>query len=272
MSLGEYLRKLLVAYVDDYINLFAKTLGIALTFTLLCFVCVLVLVKFNDNNYALDSPKPISLLSYFYLRYSKAGVYSIVDLSKIIYLFFISLMSIGIWRISKSENNTQAYISTSDLFASLKWTDLMILSLILIIVSALDYAVVQLDSLISLSQLSQHLRHYLHSALFFNRIYFPVLMFSMAIYRANIGQLPRLNFVRFMLLLIAFWSFNEFSYESFLFVRLHIFDLILIPFSDQNSYIVESLLGIFLMALYFVGYFVAMSRPYSIFEEKGGQS
>ena len=97
-------------------------------------------------------------------------------------------------------------------------------------------------------------------------------MFSLAIYRANIGHMPNLNFSRLFLLLIAFWSFNELSYEIFLFVRLHIFDLILIPFSDQNSYIVESLLGIFLMAIFFIGYFVAMTRPYSIFDEKDSQS
>ncbi|MFI5142144.1 MAG: hypothetical protein ACHQII_07290, partial [Bacteroidia bacterium] len=60
-------------------------------------------------------------------------------------------------------------------------------------------------------------------------------------------------------LFLSLWFFNEFAYEVSLFVRPTIFNLILIPFSEERKYLYESLLGTTLIAFYFLGYYSALT-------------
>ncbi|MFI5140716.1 MAG: hypothetical protein ACHQII_00040, partial [Bacteroidia bacterium] len=84
-------------FVDSYKKYFWHTVATVLVFTVLCFVTIAVLFEFSDFDES-TSKKQVSLLSYFFHRYSAKNIYSLVDLSKTVFIFFVSLFSIGLYR------------------------------------------------------------------------------------------------------------------------------------------------------------------------------
>ena len=107
MKLTDFLKKQFEDFIEVYNKFLFRTSGITLTLTLLCFIVIALLVRFSDFDPTVGK-KQFSLLSYFFVRYSKGEVYSIVDLSKTVFIFFVSIFSLGLTRSNPNkEENTE---------------------------------------------------------------------------------------------------------------------------------------------------------------------
>ena len=71
-----------------------------------------------------------------------------------------------------------------------------------------------------------------------------------------------------LLLFFSLLLMNEFMYEYFDFVRLYLFKLILAPFEEENKFIYESILGVFLVSTVYLGYFSSMTKIFLYYKEK----
>src|SRR6185436_13280926 len=102
MTFSNYLKGQLTDFVDCYRKYFWRTLGTVLTYTVVCFVAMALLLKFSDFD-TTSGKKQVSLLSYFFTRYSNKGIYSLVDLAKTVFIFFVAFFSLGLTRLTKNE-------------------------------------------------------------------------------------------------------------------------------------------------------------------------
>jgi hypothetical protein len=110
---------------------------------------------------------------------------------------------------------------------------------------------------------------YISSLLFQLKIYVPLIMFSLAITSLTGIKRSKLTFKRVVKLFISLWIVNEFAYEVFLWVRNHIFNLLLIPVSTpERAFEIESFLSIPLIALFFLGYYSAMTTSIKLTEKE----
>src|SRR5689334_12539101 len=98
MTFSNYLKEQLSDIVDNYRRNFWLTIGTSLTYSVLCFVVTAVLLKFSVFDATGNRYRQISLLSYMFSRFSNNLTYSLVDLSKSVFLFFVSLFSLGLLR------------------------------------------------------------------------------------------------------------------------------------------------------------------------------
>jgi hypothetical protein len=266
MKFKTFLEKQFGDFIDVYDKYLIRTSGIALTYTLFCFVVIALLVRFSDFDPS-ASKKQLSMLSYFFVRYSKGDVYSIVDLSKTVFIFFVSIFSLGLTRINPSKQE-KTELKVVDFLKQICIKDIIYLIVVLILCSVLDYVLFQLDSL-SLSNVSDNgLDKYFHGLIFQFRIYIPLVFFGLITYRLSSDKSLNINFKKVFLLFVSLWFFNEFAYELSYVVRTHIFGLILIPFSAEKQYFVESFIGMTLIAFYFVGYHSAMSTSLKLLENE----
>ena len=256
MTFTNYLKEQLTDYVESYRKYGFQTFGTALTYTILCFILSALLLRFSDFDKS-SVNKQISLLSYFFYRYSKADTYSIVDLTKGVFIFFVSLFSIGLIRLDKTDNK---FVSFNQFVRKIHFKDIIYLVAIFLITSILDYEFFRIDSY-STSQIQNiGLEKYIHNLLFHLRIYIPLILFSLTIRSLLNFDKVKITFKRILFLYISLWLFNEFAFEISLWVRNHLFALLLLPFSDSyNYYLYESIIGIPLIAFYFLGYFSAMT-------------
>jgi len=125
MTLTNFLKEQLTIFVENYKKYFKPTFGVAITFTTLCFVIAALLFRFSDFDPSVTA-KQISLLSYFFHRYSKANTYSIVDITKTVFIFFVSLFSLGMLRLHKNDMERNE-LSFKHFFRSIKVKDIAIL-------------------------------------------------------------------------------------------------------------------------------------------------
>jgi hypothetical protein len=257
MTFTNYLKKQLTDFIDSYSNYFGRTLGAILTYTVLCFVAMAVLLKFSDFD-TISARKQSSLLSFFFTRYSANDTYSLIDLAKIIFIFFVSLYSVGLFRLTNKEAEEQKELPFTSFLKELRVNDLVSLVITLIICSALDFGLIQLDDHCLGSFNNQAFQSWFHSALFFLRVYVPMVLFSISLYKLLFNRSLKLNFKKLFFLFVSLWFFNEFAFEISLFVRIYIFGLLLSPLAEEKKYLYESFLGIMLVGFYFVGYYSAM--------------
>jgi hypothetical protein len=68
------------------------------------------------------------------------------------------------------------------------------------------------------------------------------------------------------ILLAALWLFNEMAYEFAIFVRGHIFGLVMAPFPAATLFFVESMLELPLIAVLFLGYHSAITNSVLILQ------
>jgi hypothetical protein len=267
MTLLNFIKKQPVDFVDTYKNYFEKTFGAAITFTLVCFVIAALLFRYSDFDDSIKE-RQISLLSYFFHRYSKGQTYSIIDLTKTVFVFFISLFSLGLLRISNTDK-APARLSFKYFLRSVKFKDILLLSTILILSSLTDFILFRIDSYSAANTKNQNADVYIHDLCFHLRIYLPLIFFALAIRFLNGLNRTRPTLKALLLLYIGLWLFNEFAYEVSTWVRSHLFGLILMPFDNPESYyLIESLIGIPLFAFYFLGYFSAMTTPLKLTEQE----
>jgi len=265
MTFTNYLKEQLTNFVDSYKKYFRKTFGVAITFTLICFVIAALLFRFSafDNSV---TAKQISLLSYFFHRYSKGDTYSIIDLTKTVFIFFVSLYSLGLLRLSNNDLESKE-LSFKHFFRSIKSKDILFLIMILIISSVIDFVLFKVDSFSSLNTENKNANIYIHDTCFHLRIYLPLILFALTIRFLTVVQKTKLTIKRILFLYVSLWLYNEFANEILLWVRSHLFGLILMPFDNpQTYYLIESIIGIPLIAFYFLGYFSAMTTSLKLTE------
>jgi hypothetical protein len=258
MTFTQYLKVLLTDFIDTYKKYYVKTNGTTIVFTLSTFVFIALLFHFSIFDET-SSKKTISLLSYFFVRYSVADTYSIVDLSKTVFIFFVSMFSISLVRLERNKTAINDF-NFSNFLKNIKGKDLGYLSMAMLICVIADYFLFRLDSLSIKNYGGSSSTKWLHGMLFLFRVYIPLIIFSITNYNVLMKHAGKLNFKTILYLFAGLWIFNEFAYEFSLFIRGHIFDLILLPFSEDNHYLIESFLGVVLVAFYFLGYHVAMTR------------
>jgi len=265
MTFTKYLKSQLTDFVDTYKKFYAKTLGATIIFTLITFIIIALLLYYSVFDKT-SSKRHISLLSYFFVRYSFANTYSIVDLSKTVFIFFVSIFSIGLVRL-QSEKLEKETFNFSDFIKKLKAQDFGYLITALIISIITDYFIVKLDDISAKYNGGLLSDKWIHGMLFIFRMYIPLILFSIANYKALTSKKIILGLKNIFLLFIALWLFNEFAYEVSLFVRGHIFELILIPFPEDKQYLIESILGLSLISFYFLGYYSAMINSMNLLDQ-----
>ena len=242
-----FLKKLLAQFVDDYQKYFAKTFGYAILWTILCFAIGQLLAAYSDYD-PNTTIQPLSILSYFSLNFSLNTTYSFVDLFKVIFIFFVSIFSIKL--LKKSSFKAILYLTAT-----------------LIICALLDFSFFKIVGLIRPFIRNNYLFVWSYSILALLRLYVPFILFALAI-QLNIAKL-QFSFKTLLFLFISIWLFYEVSYELLRFLRDNVFALILVPFKTKiYSYVMESLLGLPLVAAMFIGYYCAMTAPFNILRER----
>jgi hypothetical protein len=266
MKLNTFLKSQLEDFVNVYSKYFFRTMGITLILTLICFVVIALLEKFSDFDPSIKL-KQISLLSYFFSRYSKGDTYSLIDLSKTVFIFFVSIFSLSLCRLSQDKKDN----SELKILAFLKrihYKDYFILIGILLISSLFDFLMFRIERISHLNVSNNELYYYIHGIIFLLRIYLPLILFGITIYRLIKGKAFKLTFRKLLFIFISLWLFNEFAFEFSLVIRNYVFGLILLPFKIENYFLFESILGIGLVAFYFLGYYSALTTSIELLDDK----
>jgi len=256
MTFSSFLKDQFDNFIDCYTKYFWKTLGTVLVLTIIYLIATAILVKFSAFDSS-TSKQQYSLLSYFFFRYSAKYTYCLVDLSKPFFIFIVSVFSIGLYQLDNNDNKSEIQIRS--ILKKLRVKDVLILFCILILCSVFDYCVFRIDSFCENAIKYYGFQHWFHSFLFMLRIYLPLLLFSIIIFKLETLKSNILNLKKLFFLFVSLWLFNEFAYEISSFIRLNIFGFILIPFDFEKKYLSESFLGIILIAFYFVGYYSAIT-------------
>ena len=266
MKFKQYLKAQLTDFVDAYHTYLFKTISITLIFTLCCFIVMALLVRFSNFDSSVTS-KQVSLLSYLFFRYSKGDVYSIVDLSKTLLIFFVSVFSLGLSKMSIDKQLNTEWTVTNFLRKE-GLNNILILTGVLIVCSVLDFLLFQTGRMMLEYLDNKELEKYLHGWLFLIRIYCPLMIFGLTTFRLNIQRKFKIGFTHFLFFLCSIWLFNEFVYEFGLLIRTQVFEFIMLPFSYDKQFIMESFLGMFLIAFFFIGYHSAMSTSLCLIDNE----
>jgi hypothetical protein len=260
-----FLREIITSCIDCYTQYFKKTLGVALAYTTLCYLVMVLLLHYSHFSEK-NTSKQISLLSYFFYRYSFYGVYSLVDLSKTVFIFFVSLFSLGFWRQQVGVDGTADY-SLFSFIRNLKVSAAISLLGMVLICAAIDFGLFSLNKPVVENIGNNGLARWLWSLIFIARVYLPLILFSLTIHYLNFGRPLFSGAKKILFLFIALWCYNAFAAESLLFIRNHIFSLLLIPFGHDWYFCLESILGLPLVAFYFLGFHVTMSMSLQLLNE-----
>lgn len=250
MSYPIFLKNLLNQFIESYQQYFAKTFGYALLWTLLCFAIGQALAAYSYYDPQLTF-QPISILSYFSFDVSLNNTYSFVDDFKIIFIFFVAIFSA----------NLQKKIS---------FGTVMLLVITLAVCVLIDYGLFYLGNVVSTAiaaTRNSYLYRWALSIMVLLRLFIPYILFALAI-QISTSKL-RFSFQTLLYLLISIWLFYTVSHGLLQLLRDNLFTLILIPFKTKiYSYVMESLLALPLVASFFVGYYCAMTKPFTILNAK----
>ncbi len=259
MKLSDYLKRQFIDFIEVYRNYFSRTLGITFACSILCIVCAAILLRFSDFDHSITS-KQVSLLSYFYHFYSKGDTYSLVDLTKSVFIFFVALFSLSLIRIEKSGDENKE-ILFSAFVKKITAKDFASMIGILLVVSLIDFILFKISGFFSLDTSFNTPNRYFNGLFYELRVYIPLILFSIAIYTLSPKPSVILSLKRILILFISLWIFNVITYEFTVWIRAYIIGLILMPVADvERFYFWESFLGIPLILTYFLGYYSAMTN------------
>ncbi len=248
MSLAKFLKSLFTQFVESYQQLFAKTFGYAILWTIICFAIGQALAAYSYYDPTLTF-QPLSILSYFSFDVSLNNTYSFVDDFKIIFIFFVAVFS-------------------ANLIKKITSGAIIILVLTLVVCIVMDYGIFYLSNIVHAAVLStrnSYLYRWSLSIMVLIRLFVPYILFALAI-QISSAKL-RFSFQKLLYLFISIWLFYLVSHGVLQFLRDNVFALILVPFKTKiYSYVMESLLGLPVVASFFVGYFCAMTRPFAILQ------
>lgn len=170
MQSAAYLKKLLTGYVTIYQTLFVKTFKAALLLTILSFLIAGIIGHFFDYDSRLKS-KPISILSYFFSRFSYKEIYAFGDTVKTIFLFLVSVFSVNLIRNENKETGDK--INVKDILSLLATMVTCIL---------LDCALFRLEGQLKHGIDNKHLSIWIGNVIFFLRIFLPLIFFALVIH------------------------------------------------------------------------------------------
>jgi hypothetical protein len=258
MQFSVVLKKLLNGFIDVYRKTFFKTIREAFFWTAICFMIAAVIVGFWDD-YSIIKSKPISILSYFYSRFSYQNEYAFGDAVKTMFIFFVSLFSINLIRNQNEAANKRRFLN------KVRFMDVFSLLAVLVASVLLDCALFRFEGQLDRGLDNHHLKTWIDSTIFFLRIFLPLMLFPLVIQISTSKKAFNLN--KLLFLFVSVWLFNEIGYEITLFIRSEIFSLVLYPLNIDFYYWVESLLGIVLISFYFLGYSFAMTAPFRLLED-----
>lgn len=245
MQYSTFLKKQAIAFIDIYKTKYTKTITSAFLWTILCFAAIQLLANYSHYDF-ITVKHPVSILSFFFNRFSTDEVYCIADNGKSVFLFFVSIFSIGLLD---------------------KVTPKSVLYLLIAFVGCviLDFFFFRLNAQAHNATYNYNMSRWLAEIIFLCRLYVPLLLFAIVI-RICISTQP-INAKQVVFLLIAVFFFNEVAYEVMLLIRTSIFELITAPIKSKPSfYWVESALSTILIASYFLGYHCAMTSPFILTE------
>ncbi|WP_179415142.1 hypothetical protein HDF19_07910 [Mucilaginibacter sp. E4BP6] len=246
MQFSLFLKKLLNEFVEMYKKYFSSTVKAALLWTILCFAIVQVLATYCTYDPGIRA-QPVSVLSFFILKFSINNTYSFVDLTRTLFIFFVAIFSVNL---------------------NQKVTMKSILYLLgtLIVCALLDCALFRLNyQLQTLFNTNPHALIWINEVVLLLRNYLPLILFALII-QLCLGEFTTKH-IGF--LLISLWLFNELAYEFIMLIRPVLFSLLMITLKPMTwRYVIESVLGIPLIAFLFLGYYCAMTAPFYLPEEE----
>lgn len=257
MTTGNYLKAQLTDFVESYQTYFKKTFGATVVFTIICYVIAAFFVRISVFDTTI-AEKQISLLSYFFHRYSKGETYSIVDLIKSVFFLFVALFSIGLIRL-KDKTLDDIEFSSTKFFRLLELKDVVYVVGMFILTALIDLILFRVEAYSAGDVSNKAFGNYFGGLIFHLRIYIPIILFALTIRVLTLADRTQVTLKRILFLYISIWLYNEFAYEISMWVRAYVFRVILIPFEKSDYfYLLESFIGIPLIAFYFLGYYSAM--------------
>ncbi|MFI5158559.1 MAG: hypothetical protein ACHQF4_06810, partial [Sphingobacteriales bacterium] len=191
--------------------------------------------------------QPVSVLSFFILKFSINSTYSFVDLARTLFIFFVAIFSVNLTKKVTIKN--VIYLLCTLAFCAL-----------------FDCALFRLNTQMqTLFSTNTHALIWVNEVILLLRNYLPLILFAIII-QLCIGKF---NIKLIGFLLIALWLFNELAYEFIMLVRPLLFSLIMVTLKPMTwRYVLESVLGIPLIAFLFLGYYCALTAPFYLPEEK----
>jgi hypothetical protein len=265
MKFSTFLKTQLTDFVEAYRKYFWRTFGAAINYSVLCFVAIALLLRFSEFD-AVATKKQLSIFSYIFHRYSAGTIYSLVDLSKSVFLFFVGLFSLSLSRIMRTTEGIEE-LSFGSFLKHLQGRDVLVLLVILISCLGLDFGLVKLDIYTTATMTNHSGSYWIHGILNLVDIYLPLMLISISIFWLLTGKVVSLGFKKLLFLWSSLWLFNEFAFEISMFVRSHIFGLFLIPLNEEHKYLYESFFALPLLAFYFIGYHSAMTTSVRLIAE-----
>jgi len=246
MQFSLFLKKLLTEFVDVYKKYFSSTVKAALLWTILCFALVQVLATYCSYDLGIRAT-PVSILSFFILKFSINSTYSFVDLARTLFIFFVAIFSVNL--------NQKVTVKS-----------ILYLLGTLVVCALLDCALFRLNyQLQTLFNTNPHALIWVNEVVLLLRNYLPLILFALIIQLC----LGKFTAKHIGYLLISLWLFNELAYEFIMLVRPVLFSLLMITLKPMTwRYVMESVLGIPLIAFLFLGYYCAMAAPFYLPEEK----
>ncbi len=250
------------SFIDEvfktYSNYFGKVYSYCILITSIVFIIIALLLKFSS--YGPDiSEKWFTFYHALFYKYSEKGIYSIVDLSKSIYLFFAMLLALSLYTGRTFRKRAQ-YLNTGDISISL------IALLVAVVIDVILYFVGYKLSDTSCNADSVVL---VRNLFFELRIYFPILIFAFAVSQRVLKSKFLFNWYGFLTLIISSWLFNEFAYELSLLVKNYILTPITINFNDLTTKnLIESILCIPLFAIFLLGFACVLFFPLSFYQKQ----
>ena len=266
MEFNLFLKNQFSAFVDTYKQNFKRTSGITFTFSVFCLVAIAVLLRFSTSE-TFISEKRTSLVSFLYSWNSSYNAYNLIDISKLIFLFFVSVFSLSFLRFKANSTEENPY-SLKNCFKNLQIQDFAYLIAILLACTLMDYLLYLLGTVIYSKETQVEILHWLYWIVYLIKVYLPLVLFSVVIQKIVTEQKIIFNFRRIAYLLVILWLLNEFAYNLYDFVTHYIFWLIIIPFKNINHFVLESFLASLLLMLYFLGYSAAMTSTLDIAEHE----
>lgn len=253
MTISNNIKEFCNYFIDNYKKYYSETIGLTLILTILCYLISGILIYFNKVD-DLQAGKQISMLSYFLYRYSKAETYSIVDFIKTIYLFFVSSFSIYFIR------NLQTESQSSGSKNKIMLKDISILLLILILLCLFDFTLMK-GLYITMQHIhTESINKYLRNIVFHTRIYLPLFIFSLTIYKLTTKDKYKITIKTIIIIYLSLWLTNEIVYEGLLWCRTLVIELILMPVENpEKIYLFETIISIPLIASCFLAYYSAMT-------------
>ena len=264
MTFTEFLKSLLIGFVTCYQKNFKRTFSIAILLTVVCIGIWGLLYRYSEFD-RLSSKERSELINYFFYRFSKGATYSLIDLSKIVFIFFVSLFSLGLTR-SAPDRPAEGKFSFSGFLSKIKIKDLGYLLGTLVITLIIDFLLFEFTELRGRNKHHSALEVYLRDIGFHLRLYVPMILFAMVLSFITSGQ-QKITLKKVFLLYVSLWLFNEFAFEVFSWAASNVLPLVLMPVqhSDRHS-LYAIILGIPLFAFFMLGYHRAMTLPLELTE------